>query len=227
MTIFTPKDEPTTASLATDVQRLRRTSRIYAVIAVAALLTSGGAVTWAAATIGSAQIIDSSIRSRDIRNGQVRSADIGVNAVGDRELAKVPAVRVERTSSFAVPTGFSSTPIAFVTEDFDTGSMWNRAKPTEIVVPRTGVYVVAGAGIVNASIGTDTMFFQINVLNPDASTTGYDFEETNSTSPTASPSTVVKLQAGAKVRMTAVQVSGATKFIDGAKLSVGWVGPAS
>ena len=46
------------------------------VISVVALMVSLSGVAWAAATIGSAQIIDNSVQTADIRNGNVQSVDI-------------------------------------------------------------------------------------------------------------------------------------------------------
>ncbi len=227
MCTSTHHHEPSTAALSAEVRKLRRVSRCYGVIAVIALLASGGTATWAAATIGSAQVIDNSLRSRDIHNGQVRSPDIAPNAIGDRELAKVPAARVERHSSVAIPTGANGTAIPMLAETFDTQSMWSASDPSSIVIPRSGIYAVSGMGNVSAAIGGSMMTFQIRVLHADASISGFDFEMTNSTSATGTPSSVLKLVAGDKVRLVAMHLTGVNQFVSFAMLSVSWIGPAS
>lgn len=67
----------------------------YASIIAVAAFVSGSFVAspelraYAAATIGSADIIDESIQSVDIKNGQVKASDIGAGAVGGSELIGV------------------------------------------------------------------------------------------------------------------------------------------
>lgn len=70
-------------------------SRKLASIIAAAAFVAGSFITspelraYAAATIGSEEIIDESIRSVDIKNGQVKAADIATDAVGAAELQGV------------------------------------------------------------------------------------------------------------------------------------------
>lgn len=65
----------------------------YASIIAVAAFVSGSFIAspelraYAAATIGSADIIDESIQSVDIKNGQVKAADIATDAVGASEIA--------------------------------------------------------------------------------------------------------------------------------------------
>ena len=67
--------------------------KIAALVAAIAGLVAGVFISspdiraYAAATIGSADIIDESIRSVDIKNGEVKASDLGANSVTDSELA--------------------------------------------------------------------------------------------------------------------------------------------
>ncbi|MGI0016792.1 MAG: hypothetical protein ACREBU_25510, partial [Nitrososphaera sp.] len=70
-----------------------RGTKLYAIVAAAfmagAFLASPELRAYAANTVGSVDIIDESIQSVDIKNGQVKAADIGVDAVGGSELQGV------------------------------------------------------------------------------------------------------------------------------------------
>jgi hypothetical protein len=66
------------------------------VIACLALFVALGGVGYAAATIGSAAIVDNSIRSKDVRNNDLRGKDVRANTlkgadVDESSLGKVPA----------------------------------------------------------------------------------------------------------------------------------------
>ncbi len=208
-----------------EIAHTRRTARIALVISVLSLCIGGGAATWAAATIGSAQVIDNSLKSRDIQNGQVRSADIAVNAVSDRELAKVPAARVSRASTLSVASGIGITLIPFESEAFDTNSLWSAAHPTEIRVPRAGMYIVTGSALSGSSLGTDVVYLQLSVAS-GATTTGYDSDMLTGTAGSGSCSSVIKLAAGDKVRLVTYQFTGSAQDIAAANMSVSWIGPA-
>ncbi len=62
---------------------------LVAAFAVGSFVASPELRAYAVATIGSADIIDESIRSVDIMNGEVKKADIGADAVGGSEIAGV------------------------------------------------------------------------------------------------------------------------------------------
>ncbi|MGH9992178.1 MAG: hypothetical protein ACREBU_13920 [Nitrososphaera sp.] len=68
-----------------------RGTKLYAIVAAAfvagAFLASPELRAYAAATIGSADIINESILSEDIKNGQVKASDIATDAVGSSEIA--------------------------------------------------------------------------------------------------------------------------------------------
>lgn len=210
-----------------EVLSARRTARVALVISLLSLLIGSGAVTWAAATIGSAQVIDNTLQSRDIKNGQVRSADIAVNAVGDRELAKVPAARATRSSSISIPSGVGITPIPFESETFDTSGLWSASQPTEMTVPRAGMYVVAGSALSGSSMVNDVMYIQVSVRTASGSTIGYDSDMVTGSAGSGSCTSVIKLAAGDKVRLVAFQFTGSAQDISVADLSVSWIGPAA
>jgi len=75
---------------------------------------------YAAATIGSDEIIDESIRSEDIKNGQVTAADIAANAVGASELQGVTQLQfahcqaADNVASIDVPSGGNLVVTCFV-----------------------------------------------------------------------------------------------------------------
>ncbi|MGH9876977.1 MAG: hypothetical protein ACREBU_04820 [Nitrososphaera sp.] len=70
-----------------------RGTKFYAIVAAAfmagAFLASPELRAYAANTVGLADIINESIQSEDIKNGQVKAADIGADAVGGSELIGV------------------------------------------------------------------------------------------------------------------------------------------
>jgi len=80
------------------------------VISCIALFVALGGVGYAAATIGSAQIKNNSIRGKDIRNGTIRSRDVRKNALGPHAIREsrlhvasaVTASVADGSSHFAV-----------------------------------------------------------------------------------------------------------------------------
>ena len=67
--------------------RLRPRLTFANVVSVMALFIALGGLSYAAAQIGSKQIVNNSIRSKDIRNGGVASRDIRTNTVGSFDIA--------------------------------------------------------------------------------------------------------------------------------------------
>ena len=82
---------------------------IVAAFIAGAFLASPELRAYAAATIGSADIIDESIQSVDIKNGQVKAADIATDAVGAAEIAGVSKLLFAQCKSDAAE-GDSSVP---------------------------------------------------------------------------------------------------------------------
>jgi len=56
------------------------------VVALIALFVALGGVGYAAATIGSAEVKNNSLRTQDIRNGTIRGKDVRRNALGQRQI---------------------------------------------------------------------------------------------------------------------------------------------
>src|SRR6185503_2196767 len=75
---------------------------ILAAFIAGAFVASPELRAYAANTVGSADIIDGSIRSIDIGNGQVKAADIATDAVGAAELPGVSRLKFG-SCSFVFP----------------------------------------------------------------------------------------------------------------------------
>jgi hypothetical protein len=76
------------------------------VIACLALFVALGGVGYAAATIGSAAIVDNSIRSKDVRNNDLRGKDVRANTlkgadVNESSLGKVPSAATADSAATA------------------------------------------------------------------------------------------------------------------------------
>ncbi len=71
-------------------------------VAYLALFVALGGSAYAAATIGSAEVIDNSLRSEDLRNGQVRSGDIRDDTVTGGGFASDIAARTITNANVAV-----------------------------------------------------------------------------------------------------------------------------
>lgn len=70
------------------LDRLRRNLTYANVMStVAVMFAVGGGAAYAAGSIGSAEVIDESIQSVDLKNGDVRGADLGANAVVSSKVA--------------------------------------------------------------------------------------------------------------------------------------------
>ena len=86
--------------------RLRSHITYANVVASLALFLALGGVGYAAATIGSGQIKNNSVRSKDIRNKTVVGKDVKDNALGSAQvkesrLGKVPAAQAADTAASA------------------------------------------------------------------------------------------------------------------------------
>ncbi len=71
--------------MARQLRRRLTFANVCSFIALVVALGTGGA--YAANTIGSDDIIDESIQSVDLKNGEVKTADLGANAVGASKVA--------------------------------------------------------------------------------------------------------------------------------------------
>lgn len=136
------------------------------------LLVLGGGTAYAAATIGSDDIIDDSVRSVDLQNNDVRGVDVANNSLGgldvdESELGKVPSARNadfldgRNSSEFAPARDLTVTPPVPVSDpdgdDFVTyGLLYHRQGVT-----------VRGACFNNAGgLGSDSATIGVN-LEPE------------------------------------------------------------
>jgi hypothetical protein len=96
------------------------------VVACLALFVALGGVGYAAATIGSAAIVDNSIRSKDVRNNDLRGKDVRTNTlkgadVDESSLAKVPsAANADSAATAANATNADSATNASQAANADT-----------------------------------------------------------------------------------------------------------
>jgi hypothetical protein len=113
------------------MSRIRRHltySNVMATLAVF-LVLGGGA--YAASKIGPNDIRKNAVRSKHIKNGQVRTQDLA---------GSIPAVRVTRTANQTIPNG-PLTPLAWNSERYDTARMHsNTTNNSRVKAPVTGIY---------------------------------------------------------------------------------------
>src|SRR3954451_868470 len=155
------------------LKRLGRHARANVVAYLALFIALGGASASAANTIGSDDVVDESLQSVDIKNGEVKTPDIaagGVNtshikdgaikdtdlatdsvgstkikdgSVGPAELGGAPAVSVLKLAAENTNTA-QGTILHADYELFDTGGMHDsRASTQDLVAPVTGRYYVS------------------------------------------------------------------------------------
>ena len=102
---------------------------VMATIAVFGVVAGGGA--YAASKIGPRDIAQNAVRSKHIKNGQVRTQDLAKS---------IPAIRVTRTSAQNVPNN-GLTALTWNSERYDTAGMHsNRRNRSRIKAPVTGIY---------------------------------------------------------------------------------------
>jgi hypothetical protein len=139
------------------VQRLRPRSAYDVMAAIACFGVLAGGTAYAANTVGSADVIDESLLTQDIRNGEVKNSDLANNSVGsgrvidgsltggdiaELTLGKVPdadkldgldSVRLKtRGFSSVTPSGYSSS-LPWVTERSVTVDVGSTARPVLIL----------------------------------------------------------------------------------------------
>jgi hypothetical protein len=83
-------------------------------ISMVALFVALGGVSYAAATIGSAEIKNNSVRSKDVKNGDLRGKDLKANTIGgsrvlESSLGKVPSAAKADTAGSAGTAGSATT----------------------------------------------------------------------------------------------------------------------
>ncbi len=198
------------------------------IVALIALFVALGGTAYAAATIGSGQIIDESIKSQDIKNGEVKNADLGTDAVGSGKisdgqvkaadiangavtsdkLATAAAASVMNSSTESVPTA-TGTVLHANTEFFDTANLHDSGTNTEsFVAPVSGTYVVTAEVEWDASA---TGYRRTSIVGPNgafASAAGPALPSPAFTGQNVSG--IEELAAGQTVHVEVLQGSGAS-----------------
>jgi hypothetical protein len=102
--------------------------------------------------VNGGDLVDGSVRSADLGAGAVGVSDIATGAVRARAMGTLPAVRVFNSANQDVPHG-TVTAMSFNIEQVDTASMHDPANPTRLAIPRTGLYDLGYALVINNSDG--------------------------------------------------------------------------
>jgi hypothetical protein len=146
-------------------------------------------------------------------------------AVTPSKTAAFPGARVETTASQSVGNG-AYVPVSFATVDFNIGGVFSSGAPTKLTVPITGVYAASG------SVEWEAGGIGWRQLEIDAGSAGRVATELIPVAATQytynSVSTIVKLNAGESVELTANQTSGGgvLPVIKG-WFALNWVGSGS
>src|SRR3954454_775367 len=69
------------------LRKLRPRSAYDVMAAIAFFIALAGGTAWAANTIGSSHVIDESLLSQDVKNGEVKTPDLGSNSVTSSRIA--------------------------------------------------------------------------------------------------------------------------------------------
>jgi hypothetical protein len=126
-----------------------------------------------------------SVDSGDIRNGQVKPAD----------LARFPAARVGNSASQNVPNDDSSYRLPFNTEQFDNANLHRSATPRRLYAPIDGVYVLTTSVVWDDSGGTPQHSITLR-KNGTKQLAITDDDKSQTTAPGQTLSTIAKLKQG-------------------------------
>jgi hypothetical protein len=177
------------------MNRIRRQltySNVMATIAVF-LVLGGGA--YAASKIGAGDIRRNAVRSKHIKDGQVKTRDLATS---------IPAARVTRTAGQSIPNN-ALTPLAFNSERYDTAAMHgNETNNSRLTAPVRGIYTV--------TLEISWLFNATGLRTIDLAKNGTAEIAVDTTSPPAAGdqeiTTQVRLRAGDFVVARAEQDSG-------------------
>jgi hypothetical protein len=212
------------------------------IVALVALFVALGGTAYAAATIGSGQIIDESIKSQDIKNGEVKNADLGTDAVGSGKisdgqvkaadiangavtsdkLATAAAASVMNSSTESVPTATGTT-LHANTEFFDTANLHDSGTNTEsFVAPVSGTYVVSAEVEWDASA---TGYRRTSIIGPNGAFASAAGPALASPAFTAQDvSGIEQLAAGESVHVEVLQGSGVSLGAKIIRFQIAFVG---
>jgi hypothetical protein len=115
------------------------------ILAMVALFVALGGVSYAAATIGSAQIKDNSIRSKDVRNGTLTGKDVGADKLGGDEIAESSLGKVPSATAADTATSATSATTASSAQNADLAA---NAAIAHSIVDNT----VSGSKVQNGSL---------------------------------------------------------------------------
>jgi len=123
--------------------RLARHVRANTVAYLALFVALGGTGAYAANTIGSSDVIDESLLSQDLKNGEVKTADLANASVAVGKLGRVPAASVFGAGAETVHTQ-AGTLLHATAELFDTANLHTTTANTErLRAPVDGTYVIS------------------------------------------------------------------------------------
>jgi hypothetical protein len=183
-------------------------------IAYVALFAALGGTAYAADTIGSSDIINESILSQDIKNGEVMTSDLG---------GKVPSTSV--FSMVAEPTSSGTDRFLHAgNEIFDTANLHDSASTTQsLVAPLRGTYAISATVEWDPKSGGYRRTSIEGPNGPLASTTGPALPAPSATSQNVSG--IERLSAGQSVRVKVAQASGGNLNARLQRFEMTFVGP--
>ena len=184
------------------------------VIGYIALFVALGGTAYAADTVGSSDIIDESILSQDIKNGEVMTSDLG---------GKVPSVSV--FSMVAEPTSTGTNRVLHAgNEIFDTASLHDSGSNTQsLVAPVRGTYAISATVDWNPKSGGYRRTSIVGPNGPLASAAGPALPAPSTTSQNVSG--IERLSAGQAVRVQVAQASGGNLSARLQRFEMTFVGP--
>ncbi len=156
--------------------------------------------------------------------GSYPNPAIREGAVTPAKTSAFPGARVETGLSTQAVGNDAYVAASFDTVQFDVGSVFSSAHPTQLTAPATGVYTISG------SVEWESGAAGYRQLEIDARGTRLASDLT----PVAAPqfvystvTTIVKLNAGESVTLVADQSSGGTLSFDTAAFAMAWMGSGS
>ncbi len=190
------------------------------VMATIAVFIGLGGAAYAVSRIGPDDIKNNAIRSRHIKNGQVKPQDLA---------RSIPAARVTRTASQTIPNN-DVTAIAFNSERYDTAAMHsNTNKPSRLKAPIAGIYNITFA--VEWGLFDPDGFRYIDLVRNGKTELAIDQEDPNNGGD-QQVTTQARLRAGDFVQARAQQNSGgplpiykSTTHEYSPELSMTWLAP--
>jgi hypothetical protein len=187
--------------------------------------------------VNSQDIVDETIRGRDVRNGDIGSIEIENGAIGPADRAAVPSARVSRPHDGPGCAGGQSVadatdePLLFAVEEFDQGdanaadSNCTNPARSRLRAPLDGLYEI-GAGVEwpANNAGTRTLSVRANgaiLLATDR------VDAANGAETLQTVQTLARLDDGDFVQAVVRKTGGGSLTVDGASnyLSIAWLGP--